>query len=131
MAKKIIEEKPLELTYVNPQDVEQIGPRDILEVQSIPVIIPGYEDMGTPPDLSIEVPIVLPTETIVEPTIYDKYEKIINSFKDGVVRDVTYATGMDILRYCEKQINQQIPMNFSCSTCVYDLIKLFVNLKNK
>ena len=131
MAKKIIEEKPLELTYVNPQDVEQIGPRDILEVQSIPVIIPGYEDMGTPPDLSIEVPIVLPTETIVEPTIYDKYEKIINSFKDGVVRDVTYAVGMDILRYCEKQINQQIPMNFSCSTCVYDLIKLFVNLKNK
>ena len=124
-------EEPIVLQYTNPQDIE-IGPRTIEELPiQEPIVISGYEDNGIKPDLTIEVPMVTPTEVIVEPTIYDKYADVIKGYDDGVVRGMTYSIGMEILRYCERVIGKEIPMNLNCNTCVYDLIKLFVNLKNK
>lgn len=126
-------EKPLELTYVNPQDLPEVLNKptiDLTKVEPKEVIIPGYEDKGVAPDLKVELPII-EQEVIVEETIYDKYADLIKSYEAGVVRGMTYAKGMEILRYCEKIIGNQIPMDLSCSTCVNNLVKLFVNLKNK
>ena len=138
MSKKIIVEKPLELTFVKPEDmgidvsgypVKEIGPIEQLELPTQePIVIKGYEDMGTPPDLSIEIPIVEPTLEPIKPTIYDKYERLIKTYQDGSIH-LDYPSAMEILRYCESKIGSKISLNMSCQNCMFDLVKMFINLK--
>lgn len=64
-----------------------------------------------------------------EPTIHDKYRKHINQVKDGYLRGLDYDQGMEILRWMEKETGHTIPMNFSCGTCLIDLIIRFSNLE--
>lgn len=123
--------EPIQLVFTNPQDVE-IGPKDIIELPTVePIVIPGYEDNGIKPDLTIEIPMVIPTNEIVELTIYNKYDYIVKQYEETGDASglITYAIGMEILRHCERQLNQNIPLNMSCSTCVNDLFKLFIGLK--
>lgn len=64
-------------------------------------------------------------------TIHDKYRKYINQHKSGYVNGLEYGSAIEILRYCESRLNQTIPMNLSCGTCIFDLIKLFSQLEEK
>jgi hypothetical protein len=64
-----------------------------------------------------------------EPTIHDKYRKFILQSKSNYLNGIEYSDVMEILRWCEKKINNQIPINVSCSTCVIDLIKMFANFE--
>lgn len=63
--------------------------------------------------------------------IYEKYNKYIEQVKSGYVKGITYPEAMEILRYCEGVLNRSIPFNFSCGTCLIDLIQLFNNLKDR
>lgn len=105
MAKRVV--KPVEVPEVS---VELISDTSILNVK---------------PDTEAIIEEVI----VTEPTIYDKFDKYVRQAQDGYVRDLSYADAMLILRYCEKQLNKSIPFTFSCGTCAYDLIKLFINLK--
>jgi hypothetical protein len=60
-----------------------------------------------------------------EQTIYDKYRRLINQSKNGYIRDYQYCDVMDILNYTQRKVGHNIPINFGCSTCVLDMIKLF------
>lgn len=60
--------------------------------------------------------------------IYDKYDYVIKQLEDGAVH-ITYPEMMEILRYVERRIGNNIPMNMSCSNCIHGLIKQFKNLK--
>lgn len=64
-----------------------------------------------------------------EQTIHEKYEKYINQVKDGYIKGLPYSDAIEILRFCEKKIGKDIPMNTNCASCMIDLIKLFINLK--
>lgn len=66
---------------------------------------------------------------VVEPTIYDKYDKYIKEVELGYLSSVSYAEAMEILRYCESKMNINIPLNMSCGSCIMDLIKLFIRIK--
>lgn len=70
-------------------------------------------------------------DKIVEQTIYDKYAKYIDQANAGYLVGLSYNDKIEILRYCEKKIGAEIPMNLNCGVCVIDLIKLFVRLKDK
>jgi len=122
--------EPVKLVYTNSQDAGIDVSKFPIDKIEEPIIIKGYEPQ-TPPDLSIEVPMVTVVEPTPEQSIYEKYADIVNGYQDGVVRGMTYPISMEILRYCEKVIGNQIPINMGCTTCVFDLVKLFVNLKNK
>lgn len=63
--------------------------------------------------------------------IFEKYDKYIKQVKAGYLRGITYPEAMEILRYCEKRLNRNIPLNFSCNKCVIDLVILFNNLRNE
>lgn len=63
--------------------------------------------------------------------IYLKYSKAIENIRSGVVKDLNYPSQMEILRFCEKKTGHTIPMNFSCNSCVFNLINLFKNLYDK
>lgn len=62
-------------------------------------------------------------------TIHDKYRKYINQAKSNYLNGIEYSDIMEILRWCERKVGNQIPINVSCSTCVIDLIKMFSNLE--
>ena len=132
MAKTIKAELPTQLIFTNPQDVE-IGPINQLDLPvQESIIIPGYEDMGTPPDLSIEVPMVEQpiVEEVTTPTIFDRYDKFINQAKDGYLIGFEYSHAMEVLRYCENIKGCSLSLNMSCPTCMLDLLKMFASLKN-
>ena len=122
-----------------------IGPDNSLdlfdyEVPNIP-IIPGYEETeeqresikkyfedmknGIEPEIVktiIEEPIVL---------IQDTYQHYIDQIPNGKI-DITFEDMMIILRWVEKKLgNGDIPMNFSCESCIVSLVQLFSDLKNK
>lgn len=81
----------------------------------------------------VEEPVVevVKEEVVVEPTIFDKYRKHINTSNDGYVRDLTYPKAMEMLRYVEKHTNRKMGLNMSCGACVVDLVKMFGRLENK
>lgn len=70
------------------------------------------------------------TEAPKEPTIHDKYRHYINMVNGGYLRDITYPESMEILRWVEKKINQQLPIDYSCSSCMFDLVNKFARLEN-
>jgi hypothetical protein len=63
--------------------------------------------------------------------IYEKYNKYVEQINRDCLIDITYPEKMEILRYCERKTGNTIPTNMGCATCVFNLIKLFVNLKDK
>ena len=67
--------------------------------------------------------------TIVELTIFDKYRKFINSARSGSVVGLQYEDAMVMLRYIEKKINNQYPINMSCGTCLLELVKTFASFE--
>lgn len=69
-------------------------------------------------------------KTIVEPTIHDKYRKYIDMAKSGYLRGHSYPEIIEMLRYCEKKLNRQIPINLQCSQCLIDLVMMFARLEN-
>lgn len=113
------------------KEINEIGPREIVELPvQEPIVIPGYKDNGIKPDLSIDIPLVQQIEQIPEPTIYDKYNTQITEYIKNGTTQLTYAQAMEILRYCERKIGSQIPINMSCQSCVDDMFGLFVKLKH-
>lgn len=68
---------------------------------------------------------------VVEPTIYDKFEKYMSQVSSGYLTGLNYSDAMEILRYCESKMNINIPLNMSCGVCLMDLMKLFMRLKDK
>jgi hypothetical protein len=70
-------------------------------------------------------------EVVVEKVVDDIYIKYADALKlldDGIVR-LGYQELMEILRYIERKIGHNIPANFSCSSCVFNLMNQFKNLK--
>lgn len=72
---------------------------------------------------------VVEVKEVVPPTIHEKYRKILNNAKSGYIHGLTYENAMEILRWMENKTGQKIPMNFSCNTCIFDLIKRFANME--
>lgn len=72
-------------------------------------------------------------EVKVEPiydSIYTQYDYILRNYENGSVR-TTHGEIMDILRYCERKIGNNIPFQSGCSTCVSQILKLFKDLKKQ
>jgi hypothetical protein len=68
-------------------------------------------------------------EEVQEQTIHDKYRKYINQAKSNFIRDLNYASIMEILRWVEKKTGRTMPINTSCSACIIQLIKIFSSLE--
>jgi hypothetical protein len=77
------------------------------------------------------VEVIIEEPVIIQPTIYDKFDKYVKQAQAGFIRDLNYSDAVEILRYCERQLNRNIPFNMSCATCVLQLVQLFINLKPK
>ena len=68
---------------------------------------------------------------VVEPSIFDKYRKHINTVKQGYIRDLDYASAMEILRYIQDITGSRIGLNMSCGACMIGLLEMFSRLKDK
>lgn len=79
--------------------------------------------------ISTEQIVELKVEEPVQPTIHDRYRILINKANSDYLNGYTYNDLIIILRYCEKKIGHQIPINLQCGSCVIDLIKLFGRLE--
>ncbi len=66
--------------------------------------------------------------TIQEPTIFDKYRIQLNQVKEGYLR-LDYDQSIEILRWMEKETGRNLPINYSCSTCMLDFMKQFARME--
>lgn len=69
------------------------------------------------------------TTTQKQLTIFDKYRKYINSVKAGYLNGLSYDDAMIILRYIEKTRNVKMPLNMSCASCIFELVRTFASLE--
>lgn len=65
----------------------------------------------------------------IKESIHDRYRKYINMVNNGYLRDLSYEDAMVMLRWMERKINHNIPMNYSCGNCMFDLVKMFKNME--
>lgn len=67
----------------------------------------------------------------IKVNIHDKYRKYIYQVESGYLRGLEYGEAMDILRWMEKKVGHNIPINYSCSSCMIDLVKRFAAMEKK
>ena len=66
-----------------------------------------------------------------EVSLHDKYRKYINMVKEGYLRGLSYEQAMEMLRWIEKVTGKGFPINYSCGTCMVDLVKRFAMLEGR
>lgn len=67
----------------------------------------------------------------VEPTIFDKHRKHIETVKEGYLKKLTYAEAMEILRYVQDKTGHKLGLNMSCANCLVELVEIFAGLEGK
>ena len=66
-----------------------------------------------------------------EVSLHDKYRKYINMTREGYLRGLSYEEAMEMLRWIEKVTGKGFPINYSCGTCMVDLVKRFAMLEGR
>lgn len=67
----------------------------------------------------------------VEPTIFDKHRKHIDTVKEGYLKKLTYAEAIEILRYVQDKTGHKLGLNMSCANCLVELVEIFAGLEGK
>lgn len=68
------------------------------------------------------------TENLIEEkkvlTVKEKYMQYCLQSRSNYVTGISQQEIMEILRYCEKKVGHNIPLNSSCNGCLINIIKL-------
>lgn len=72
--------------------------------------------------------VIIVNEKVIDP-IYIKYERIVREASNDYLTNCDYSATMEILRYCEKKIGNELHIDTGCPVCVLQLMKIFISLK--
>lgn len=58
-----------------------------------------------------------------------KFQKYMEQVESGYVKGITYPELMEMVSELEAILKRTLPVSFSCPTCVYNIVKLYKNVK--